>query len=109
MLHCSWNRPGVFVPSNTNTTHIGSNIHGYLEKYPPCTFQTQTRGVELRKFQVLGSKKIFTQIFFHTLPLRGYPPKKSCTPVPGIFFSTPPPHGVVGTNLVSPHILVSPK
>ena len=26
------NRTGVFVPLNTNTTHIGPNVDGYLEK-----------------------------------------------------------------------------
>ena len=79
------------MPLNTNTTHIGRNIHGYLEKYPPCTFQTQTRGVELRKFQVLGSRKNFrANFFFVTPPLRGYPPKKGVRRYQE-FFSTPPP------------------
>ena len=92
-MHCSQNRPGVFVPLNTNTTHIGRNIHGYLEKYPPCTFQTQTRGVDLRKFQVPGSRKNFRVNFFSYPP----PPKKKLYAGTRFFFLTPPPGSSVGT------------
>ena len=53
----------------------------------------KTRGVELRKFQVLGSgKNIRTNFFsYPPPPPGGTPRKKSCTSVPGIFFYPPPP------------------
>ena len=68
-------------------------MHGYFEKYPPCTFQTQTRGVDLRKFQVLGSGKIVARIFFFVppSPSGGTPPKKKLYAGTRNFFSTPPP------------------
>ena len=66
-----------------------------LRGYPPCTFQTQTRAVDLRKFQVLGSGKNFCANFFFRspLPLWGYPPKEKLYPGTRNFFSTPPPPG----------------
>ena len=92
MPHCSRKRPGVFVPLNTSTIHIGRNINGYLEKYPPCTFQTQRGGEELRKFQVLGSGKIFrANFFFHTATP---PPPKAARRYQEFFFLPPPPPGL---------------
>ena len=67
-------------------------MHGYFKKYPICTVQTQTHGVDLKKFQVLGSGKNFRANFFsYPPPPPGVPPENKAVRRYQEFFSTPPP------------------
>ena len=62
VLHRSRNKPGVFLPLNTITTHVSRNIHGYVEKMPSLHLPNPNIWGKVKEISGFGVRKNFARI-----------------------------------------------